>query len=131
MGKWIVLLFFVVAISFTLTEAAGEPGVITGSSTMVPQSQDENQRSMSDWYTSTDADSVGVVTIIKYGLHYLLKGLKNNSGTLQKIIYIVAATGDTTHCFLNAYEFSGKLPVISKVIEGMVVDSTALFFQYQ
>jgi hypothetical protein len=126
MVSWFVLFACVVTLI-----SAGRPGVITGSSAIVPQNQDENQRSMADWYTIIDADSIGTVTAIKYPARYLLKGFKNNSGTLQKLICIVAATGDTFHCSLNAYEYSGKLPPLSKVISGMVIDSTALFFQYQ
>jgi hypothetical protein len=88
--------------------------------------------SMADWYTVRIADSTGVgVVLTKYGSHHNLKAFANLSASVQKIKYVALNTNDTGAIAIPAHSTSGKLPAIKKVISGMVVDSTALYFQYR
>lgn len=96
-----------------------------------PLSTDQALNSMADVYTSTDADSVGLVVATKYGTHYRLIQIRNLSGTTQYIKVIVSNTGDTTVHAIPAFSGTGKIAVVRKVISGAVVDSTAYDFQYE
>ncbi len=115
--------FFAVLLGLvSLSFAGGPEGKISAG---LPDSY--QLASVADWYTTKNAAGSSVVVATTYsGLK--LKGIRNNSGTLQKILFITNI-GDTCLYALNAYETSGKLPPIRKIISGAVADSTLYFFQ--
>lgn len=83
-------------------------------------------------HTCVDADSVAIRPGVKWGSKYILKVIKNNSGSTQKLTIVDSTkeTGlDTFHLNLAAYETSIPLPY-SVLITGLVVDSTLLVRQH-
>jgi hypothetical protein len=122
----------------TIVIGAGKPGVINGSMSIPPQSQDENQRSMADWdyWTNVDiSDSTGnLVVATVWGTTARLKGFYNNAATTATVNYTTVSSAGVTRTLyikIAALSPSGKLPVVASVIKVGTSDSLSFCFQTQ
>jgi hypothetical protein len=102
----------------------------TGAKTL---SSDMALNSLTGVHSCKKADSVGLLPAVKWGSHYVLKCIYNNSNVNQ-IYLIVDSTAqglDTFPLNLPAYTISFPLPYVKKIISGAVIDSTLYIMQYK
>ena len=98
-------------------------------------SQDQAAASSADWYTFKkfgDISALGsVVTVSTTWSGLVLKGFYNPRRDSSVYIHCITKYGDTAKISVATESYSGKLPIISKIITATSSDSTIGLFQKQ
>lgn len=123
----------IATIAIALAGGGFNGGYLTTSPDYTAYNADISLRAMSGVHTCVNADSVAIRPGRKWGAHYILKCLYNNSGATQKytIVDSTLETGlDTFTMNLAAYSMSFPLPY-AVLVSGCEVDSTLYIRQYK
>ena len=129
LSKFMVLLIGVfVAASFGQYAYGSYLGIIQNNAL----SADKGINAISGVHSCKNADSIAIRPIKKWGSDYILKCIRNQSGSVQHYtLYDSTAEGrDTFPLYLDAHETSFPLPCCS-LITGCVIDSTLYIRQHK